>query len=741
VAAFLRSTLDLMRPFVPVALFALALAPPATAQRPEPRPAAALQAPGANPPALRAGRLAGPIRLDGVLDEPAWAAADSIADLTQTEPVQGARPTGRTVVRVLAGDDVLLIGIRADDPEPSGIVAFARSRDAGLGDEDHVVAVLDTYLDGRSGYAFSVNPAGARRDAVITNQGEDSDDSWDAAWEAAAARTAGGWSVEIRIPVRSLMFRGGLDTWGFNVQRRIQRLQETDRWASPSRDYGVTQTSRAGRLTGLPDFSLGLGLSVRPAVTGGGHRDAPSAGFTDQEDASLDVTQRLGANTLASVTVNTDFAETEVDTRRTNLTRFPLYFPEKRTFFLEGTDIFAFGSRIEDEVSPFFSRRIGLLSGRQVPIRVGGKVHGRVGSTNFGALVVRTGALDTLAPATTMGVVRVRQNVLRESSLGLIATFGDPRGVGGSWTAGADLLFKTSRLWGGKNFLAALWGLAMDRTGLGGAAHAVGARLDYPNDLWDFNASYRIVDSTFQPSLGFVPRPGVQTADASVRFNPRPRRFFGVREMEFEVEGTAVTDLRGEWESYDVSVKPLDWVFDSGDQIEFNVSRRGERLIETFEIADGVVIAPGPYHYTRYHLAAALAEKRRLSGWAEWSFGRFYDGTLHSWELGATWRPNALLIFDLSGERNVGRLAVGRFVEDLVGLRARINFSPDLQLNSYVQYDNESQSLGTNTRLRWTFDPLGDLFVVYNHNISTLGDRWAFESNQLLIKVQYTWRM
>lgn len=223
-------------------------------------------------PALRAGVLTGPLRLDGRLDEPAWAAADSITNLTQIEPVEGARPMGRTVVRVLADADAVVIGIRCDDPDPGRLVAFARERDAALASEDHLKIVLDTYRDGRSGYVFAVNPNGARYDALVAGQGESENANWDAIWEAATARTATGWSAEIRLPVRSLQFRPGLAEWGFNVQRRVQRLQETDRWASPERDYKVTQTFRAGRLTGLPPFALGVGLSVRSSTAGSASR-------------------------------------------------------------------------------------------------------------------------------------------------------------------------------------------------------------------------------------------------------------------------------------------------------------------------------------------------------------------------------------------------------------------------------------------------------------------------------------
>ena len=228
-------------------------------------------------PALRSAQGRGSITLDGRLDELVWTTADSITDLVQLEPVQGGRPTGRTVVRVLARTDEIVIGVRADDPEPRRIVAFARERDASLNNEDHLKVVIDTYRDGRSGYVFAVNPNGARYDALVSNQGESENANWDAVWNAAATRTATGWSVEIVIPVQSLQFATGQTTWGFNVQRRIQRYLENIRWASPIRDLKVTQTSRAGDLTDLPSFSLGTGLSVRPSITGGSGVPAPQA--------------------------------------------------------------------------------------------------------------------------------------------------------------------------------------------------------------------------------------------------------------------------------------------------------------------------------------------------------------------------------------------------------------------------------------------------------------------------------
>ena len=706
-------------------------------------------------PALRLA-VGGAVKVDGRLDEAVWSSADSIGNLTQIEPVEGSPPTGRTVVRVLSTGDAIVFGIRAEDPEASRITSFSRNRDASLTSEDHIRVVLDTYLDGRSGYVFIVNPHGARYDALVANQGEGENAQWDAIWEASTHRDSTGWSAEILVPIRSLLFKRGLTEWGLNVERRIQRLQETSRWASPDRDVKINVTSRAGLLTGVPAFDLGVGLSVRPSLTSSVGKPAPATAAVSDLSASLDMTQRVGANTLGSLTLNTDFAETEVDTRRTNLTRFPLLFPEKRTFFLESSDIFDFGlglgssSGSSGDIIPFFSRRIGLLGGREVPLRAGLKIAGREGATNFGALVVRTGDVDTLPTGNTMGVFRLRQNVLHESSVGLIATFGDPLGRSGSWTAGTDLTYQTSRFQGDKNFLVGVWGLAMGRDDLPGSTqHAIGTKIDYPNDLWDVAFTYKWVGEAFDPSLGFVQRPGAQLVTLNITNQPRPTRpLFGlrVRQMRNEFLNTLATDLDGRWESYRIFLAPINWRLESGDRYEINVVPTGERLVDPFEIAEGVILPPGAYHWNRYRLEAALASKRPFSGQFTWWFGDFYSGTLDEFIATASWKPSALFIMEFNATRNVGRLAQGSFTQQVIGTRARLNVSPDLQFNSYLQYDNTTDSFGSNTRARWTFSPSGELFVVYNHNIRELlptpgvPREWRFDSNQLLVKVQYDWR-
>jgi len=705
-----------------------------------------------DPPALRAGALphaSKPVfALDGRLDESAWSAADSIVNLITIEPEEGGAPAGQTIVKVLVQPTEIVIGVVCRDTNPSGIVAFSKTRDFDLELEDHVLIVLDPFQDGRSGYVFAVNPNGARFDGLVSAQGEEVNTDWDAIWEAATWRDAGGWSVEIRIPIKSLSFKQGLTAWGFNVQRRVQRLLETSRWSGANRDYEIYQTKHAGLLTDLPEFDLGLGLSIRPGLVGNANRAALGVDRVYKSEASLDATKKLGPNLVTSLTVNTDFGETEVDTRQTNLTRFDLLFPEKRTFFLEGADIFEFGLGIGEDLIPFHSRRVGLQGEEEdlleIPVTVGGKLNGRMGNTNLGALAVRTRRLGTLPTDATMGVVRVKQNILSESSVGMIATVGDPLGRPGSWMGGADFTYQTSEFRGDKNVLVGVWGLRNHRDDLGSDI-AFGGMIDYPNDLWDVALAYKHIGSDFAPSLGFVPRTGVQIWQGETAFKPRPGWPL-VRQMFFEFNPLLVTDLAGRWESYLVTIKPLDWQLESGDRFEFNIEPQGDRPTEDFDVFGSdnktVTIPAGTYRWARYSVQGGLAVKRKVNGEATWSVGSFYGGHLNATALTLRVKPSAYFTAELGVERNSARLPQGDFIQSLYRGRVQVNVSADLQVTSFLQYDNESRSLGTNTRLRWTFDPLGDLFVVFNHNLlRDLHDRFMFDSNQLLVKLQYAYRL
>src|SRR5436190_21158571 len=323
-------------------------------------------------------RTAETIRLDGRLDERAWQQARPIGVLRQREPVENAAPADDTVVRVLYNADALYIGILSRDRSPREIVSTQLTRDAHLVVDDRITIVLDPFFDHRNGFFFQINPAGARSDGQVSNNSESLSLDWDGIWDGAARITDDGWITEIAIPFKTLRFKPGQSVWGFNVERQIKRRQETDRWAAPRQNIWIGNLAEAGRLEGLEGIRQGFGLDVRPYVSGG---DGNTGG---ELTGGLDVFQNLTSNLNAAITVNTDFAETEADIRQVNLTRFPLFFPEKRTFFLEGAGVFDIAGLVNTtDIRPFFTRRIGLVENVvteetvTVPLRIGAKLTGR----------------------------------------------------------------------------------------------------------------------------------------------------------------------------------------------------------------------------------------------------------------------------------------------------------------------------------------------------------------------------
>ena len=690
-----------------------------------------------------ASTVSGDIQVDGLLNEVDWKNAKYTDQLKTIVPVEGGTPSERTTIKVLAHTKFIAIGIKCFDSAPESIVNFSKLRDSELEEEDHIRLVIDPFLDGQSGLIFAVNASGARYDALVSNRGESENSDWDAIWEAKTHIGQSGWTVEIKIPIQSFSFDKSIKEWGFNVERRIQRNQETIRWANIKRDQWFIQTSRAGLLTNLPTFSYGVGLNVRPSlILDLSKQEQESRQFSF--DPSLDVSQRIGSNVVATLTVNTDFAETEVDTRQTNLTRFPLFFPEKRAFFLEGSDIFEFGFGLSRNAIPFFSRRIGLFNGNEIPILMGGKVNGRIGKTSFGGLAMRTRNTtvngDDFAP-TTMGVIRVKQNILKESSIGFIGTLGDPQNRDKSSTAGIDFTYQTTRLNGDKNFLVGVSGMYANRPDLTGDQSALAFKVDYPNDIWDVALTYLRIGDAFDPSLGFVPRKGINSWRGGFTYAPRPS-WKWLRQMRNQLFMFYITDLEGNWESYRVFTAPINWRLESGDRVEVNYMPRGENLVEPFQIASDVVIPEGKYHFNRYRLEAELAAKRKLSGQLTWWFGSFYGGTLHELEAALKLNPSSILNFEFIGTHNIGRLPYGDFDQTLLGFRVRFNASPDLQLNSFIQYDTDSKNMGVNARIHWIFHPQGDLFFVFNHNTFNTGlERWELINQQLLLKIRYNFRL
>lgn len=667
-------------------------------------------------PVLRAGTLPADFVLDGVLSEKAWSEGDAIRGLTQVDPEELETPTERTEIRVLADAGRIVFGVRCHDARPDLIVARTTERDAGQGGEDRIKIVIDPYLDGTSGYLFVVNPLGARYDALLSRAGASENRNWDAIWEARATIDDAGWSIEIALPIQSLGFRRDVRRWRLNVERKMERNQETDRWASPSRNYTINQTHVAGELDGLPEFDYGLGFNARPAAVAKVSKPEGASDTRTDLDSSLDLAQRLTPELLLAFTFNTDFSETEVDTRQPNLTRFPLFYPEKRTFFLEGADLFEFGLDRSADVLPFYSRKIGLVDGTAVPLEVGGKLSGRVDQAGVGVLATHLGEEADVAPETDVGVVRFKQQLLDQSYVGMIGTAGDPLGREDAWTGGVDAAYRTSEFLDGLNLQAGVWALATGREDLGGEGDAAyGATLALPNDTVGVELSWKRIGREFDPSLGFVPRAGVHRYRGAVGYTHRPP-VDGLRTVGTSLEPSLTTGLDGDWETFSVHWSALSVELESGDGAGVHFAYEGDRPEEGFEVAPGVGIAPGDYGWFRWHPVLHTAPRRVLSGALQVDVGEYYDGRLTKIDAAATLNAHDWVTLSAGAVRSSGSMPDGEFRRDFLTGRLRLNATPDVSFSTLVQYDTDSRDLGVFARFRWTMTPQSDVFLVYTYD-------------------------
>jgi len=701
------------------------------------------QSPQVERPAARATRTSAVIKVNGQLDEPAWADAVPIGRLMQREPEENTAATEETDIRVLYTPTTLYFGILCRDRTPKAIVSTRLTRDADIESDDAVVIVLDPFFDQRNGFFFAVNPAGARVDGQISNNSEHFSTDWDGIWEASSRITSDGWVAEIAIPFKSLRFKPGQTEWGLNVERLIKRRNETDRWATPLRDSWVTNLAQAGRLEGIEGISQGRGLDIRPYVSGGKENS------DGKLQAGIDVFKNLTPNLNASVTVNTDFAETEADNRQVNLTRFPLFFPEKRAFFLEGAGVFDVAATNEESVLPFFSRRVGLLEGREVPIMVGTKIVGRQSDYNIGVLDVQTRGVDDFGgtegrrlDSQNLLAARVSRNIFRQSWIGGIVTRGNPAGTGQNTLVGADVRLATSEFKGNKNLSTSLFFLRTDDEASGKTDYAFGGNIDYPNDLWDVSFGWRQVGDDFNPALGFVPRQGIRRISPGAAFKPRPGRF-GIRQFEFQVQPVWVSDLHNVVQTWEVRSSPFSVEFESGDRVEFSATPQFERLTEPFEIVDGVEIPPGEYRMNRWGFQVETADKRPIVLQADFSWGQFFTGTRRDVEFGVTVKPNTHVYVSLQYERNDVTLSEGDFSVHVVTLSADYSFSPNVSWANLLQYDSESRILGVQSRFRWILKPGSDLFLVLNRGWyrREWDNRYLPSYDKGSVKLQYTFRL
>ncbi|MDR0310994.1 MAG: DUF5916 domain-containing protein, partial [Acidobacteriota bacterium] len=598
-------------------------------------------------PGAKAFHIDEPIRLDGRLDEPAWKSAVPIGNLIQVLPREGEAPRERTEVRVLVDGNALYFGITCFDSDPSSIIATQLTRDANLGVDDSITIVLDPFFDQRNGFFFTVNSSGARADGQISNNSDSMSREWDGIWDASARITDEGWTAEIVIPFKTLRFAPDQSVWGLNVERVHKRYNETSRWAGARRDIWISNLAEAGRLEGLPRIRQGMGLDIRPygLIT---RREGNEWKF----DGGLDVSKNLTPNLNASFTLNTDFAETEVDTRQVNLTRFPLLYPEKRTFFLEGAGVFdtatVAGTPFPDLI-PFFSRRIGLTEDgiTEVPVIVGGKITGRQSGYNIGIMNVMTGDVDEIGlDSQNLFAARVSRDLWKQSYVGGIFTSGNPSGYGGNTLVGADARFATSSFQGNKNLSLSLYMMRTNDELSDTSDYAAGFALEYPNDRWFANIGWKQIGEDFRPALGFVPRTGIRKANAALMFRPRPETG-GIRQFVTHVFPEIITDLNNNIESWFINISPLEVRLDSGDDFDFEIRPQFDRISNPagwqINPRRGIIIPEGDYQFTRYRTKIETATKRRWVINFYTQFGDFYSGTRRDLDIELLLKPSSRL--------------------------------------------------------------------------------------------------
>ncbi len=671
--------------------------------------------------------------IDGLLTDPAWKDAPSITKLTQTVPVEGATPSEQTIIKILHDSDNLYIGVYAQDSRPDRIVATQMERDRDLAPDDRIELVLDTFLDRRNAYFFQLSPAGSKGDALISGNGNSFDKDYDGIWQGKSTIHENGWSAEFAIPFKTLSFDPDGKSWGFNVVRVIKRKEERARWASPTQNSSLFTIADAGTLTGLSGLEQGVGLDIVPFVAGTFFRDRPESREYLRFDPGFDIFYKITPSLTASLTVNTDFAETEVDSRRVNLTRFPLFFPEKRDFFLQDRGIFEFGG-IRRSPLPFFSRRIGLADGEEIPILVGARVTGRAGPYSIGVLDVQTGEEGEIG-SKNLFVTRVSKNILEQSQFGIIATRGNPTEKGNNALGGADFTYRTSSLFEDKNLRFDGYVMTTATSGKGGDGPAWGLTLNYPNDKISTRLSWTHIDQEFNPALGFVSRRGINRYVYDFRYRPRFEKT--IRRLTFGVNPQLTTSTSNHLLSRGLEFTPFGIVLDTGDELSIEIENMREVLVDPFEIQDGIIIPSGTYDFTRYQAEVSTGSKRPISIGSQVEWGTFFSGKRFDWSVEIEARPSKYLTLGLENEENRVALEEGRFITRVVRGRIDLTFTPELSWNNFVQFDNQSHQVGWNSRVRWIIEPGRELKFVVNQSWDRRGSSLKPLTTKLTTKLEY----
>ena len=697
------------------------------------------------------------IKLDGKLDDTFWSDVTGISDFLVQEPVEGGEPTEKTTVKVAYDENYLYIGAIFYDSEPDGIKAFKMRKDAPLNTDDRFMWILDTYLDGRNAYFFEINPRGLMGDGLLTiGQGRSLNKDWDGIWRPWTYIGDFGWSAEIRIPFHTLNFDPKTSTWGINFQRTIRRKNEEILWSGHKRNQGIYRPQDAGRLTGLNNISQGLGLEL----VGYGKAEAlkvqneSEGDYNNSQslDGGLDVNYNITPGLKASLTVNTDFAETEVDDRQINLTRFPIRFPEKRDFFLEGANIFRFAP--SSGVYPYFSRKIGLRSGNPIPILYGGRVIGKIGKVEVAAQQVKTRETDNFS-SEEFSVIRLKQNFLKESSIGVLYTrrhtnkgkeFVPP--LQDRNTLGVDLTLNTSTFLKNQNLQFQAFAVIHNPETPGEINNNIwdrsarGLRFNFPNDPWSGSLSYREFGVNYDPAVGFSRRNSFRRVEPRIRFSPILEKSSTIRELQWEVSFENLMSLQWKKLTQNIRLTPLSIRFESGDEISYQIIRNFERLEYDFNILgdNSIVIPVGNYTNWSHQIELETANYRKIVYGIELKTEGFWSGNRTEYENELIFRPFPGINLNLGYIHSRVNLREGNFKTNLVRFLGDFDFTPFISFSSNIQYDDISENIGMNNRFKYTITPGSDIYFVYNHNWFNDDGKYKTSSMMGATKITYTQR-
>ena len=701
------------------------------------------------------------VRVDGHLDEPFWQLAMVATAFVQRNPDTGLPATERTEVRIARDHAAIYIAVMAYASDPNTIVAKEMQRDGSrsfggfrgasgaYGNDDSIIIVLDTFLDRRNGFYFETNPNGARADALIEDENSPRFE-WDGIWNTAATRTPKGWSAELAIPFSTLRFDARGDTWGLNIRRLIRRNNEESYWAPVGRDANLPRLSLAGELTGMGNLEPGINIRAKPFGIATSALDSEThVRSNKQYEGGLDLLRWGISNSMTlDLTANTDFAQVEVDDERINLTRFSLFFPEKREFFLENGGIFDFGPSQGQRGSMrgpllhmFFSRRIGLESNSIIPIQTGGRFTGRGGGWNFGLLDVQTRAASGLGgdgdidvAATNWGVARIKRNIGERSSIGAIFTNKQVSEDTWNRVAGIDSDINLSRTVNFNGFFA----VSRDKE-LGSnevTDWAAGGGFNYRGRIWRARASFTEISDDFRPAMGFLLRDGIRRYDYNVDFEPRPANKLGIRNLTFSQRTEIVTLSDGTIETVDSTLRFFGFDTRAGDRISIFSSYNFERIFEDFEIQDSIIIPPGDYNFADVGLFLRTDGSRPVSFFGYYTKGTFFGGNRLMANSTLSLRLSRLLSAETVWSYNDVALPAGSFKASVVRERIKLAFSPNLFWNTLMQYNNTTDLLTLNSRFNWIYRPGADIFLVYNQDWGT-GTAIRPKNRAIILKFTY----